>query len=154
MFLSLRPLLAIILVSFAVANAAARSVVFPLGELGGSWLGSSEDNGEYFRLEIDNKGRGVLTVQYLPDDAPDAYEVLSTSLSGYAISFKLRSIGEAEDIFVRGSADKAGLRLEVGGTNNGWSRKVFLENESDVLSRINAVTRRAREFKASQATIR
>jgi len=144
----LRLLLAVA-VSCGVSFALADVLIAPLGQLGGTWLGGSEGESEYFRLEIDTKGKGVLTVQSMLGDPADAYEILSTSLSGYDISFKVLPIGEAEPIYVHGSANKAGLQLEIGGVSDHWSRKAFLESESDVLSRIDAVTKRAREFRAS-----
>jgi hypothetical protein len=130
-----------------VSAAQARTLVAPLGQPDGSWLGGTQGNAEYFRVEIDKSGRGVLTVKYLLVETADAYAILSTSLSGYSISLVLRPIGGAEPIFAQGSANKMGLWLNVSGTDNKWTRAVFLEPEGDVLGRINAVTRPAQEIK-------
>jgi hypothetical protein len=136
---------------FCIASVAeARTLVAPLARLGGAWLGTSESQGEYFRVEIDNSGKGVLTVFSLAGSSGPAraYEILSTTLSGYSISLELRPIVQGEPVFASGSADEIGLRLEVSGMNGTWTEKVILEPESEVLARINAVTRRAQEFKS------
>jgi hypothetical protein len=130
-----------------VSAVDATTLVPPLGQPSGSWLGATQGNAEYFRVEIDETGRGFLTVKYQLAQVADAYEILSTSLDGYSISLALLPIGGAEPVFAQGSADKMGLSLNIGGTESKWIRTVFLEPESEVLGRINAVTRPAQEFK-------
>jgi hypothetical protein len=149
MSLLLRILFAIVALCIVPATEARmRTLVPPLAQLGGSWLGTSERHSEYFRVEFDSSGKGVLTIEFVAGGPTDAYEILSTSLSGYSISFLLRPFAEAEPIFARGTANKLGLWLDVGDINGKWTRKVFLEPESDVLGRIDAVTRRAQEVKS------
>ena len=132
------------------SSAIATTVVPPatLGDLQGAWLGGSEANSEYFRLEIDPNGKGVLTVQSASAEHAEAYEVLATQLAKYTVKFELRPISGAEPMYFRGTADAAGMELEAGNVEHRWHRKVVLEREREVLSRIEAVTKRAREVSA------
>lgn len=96
-------------------------------------------------------GLGLLTVQYLPDEPAVAYRIEATHLAEYSIEFSLRPLEkDAEAIFLRGEGDGSSLRLEVGGTNGYWQRRLLLEREAAVTSRIEAVEKRAAEF-AEQA---
>jgi len=127
--------------------AAARSVFPPptLATLQGSWLGGSGASEKYFRLEIDTSGRGILIAQFDSGERPAVYEVLSTQLTECAIQFELRPEPGAEPIYFRGSAcGGVSMKLEVGDAERRWHSKVLLRREGDVLSRIEAVTRRAR----------
>jgi hypothetical protein len=148
--------LIVLVISLCAASAFAASVV-PLPTLvglAGAWLGSSEGHGEYFRLEIDQTGQGILTVQSLSSEKADAYRIVSTSLSNGVVAFKLIPSGSAEAIYLRGSATLAGMELDAGNVAHRWHRKVFLEQESEVLSRIEAVRKRAQEFRTATAPMK
>jgi hypothetical protein len=117
-----------------------------LETLQGPWLGgSSADSEFYLRLEIDRTGRGMLTAQFDSGERPAAYEVLSADLTEYAIQFELWPKDGAEPIYLRGTTYGSSMELEVGNSEHRWRRKVVLEPERAVLSRIEAVTRRSRE---------
>src|ERR1041385_7533042 len=73
-------------------------------DLQGAWLGGSDENKEeYFRLDVDRDGKGMLTFQYAPEERPAVYEVLSAQLTEYTIEFQLRPIGGDEPIYLYGT---------------------------------------------------
>ncbi len=120
-----------------------------LETLQGPWLGGpGEDSEFYFRLEIDRTGRGMLTAQFNSGERPAVYEVLSANLTEFAIEFDLWPKDGAEPIYLRGTTYGSSMKLEAGNTEHRWHRNVVLEPERAVLSRIDAVTRRAREVSA------
>jgi hypothetical protein len=116
-----------------------------LSDLATAWLGGPPRAiVEYFRLELDDSGKGILVVQYLPKNPPRLYEVSVARLKGYDIAFEVRAVdSDAEPIFLRGKATSHALALEVGGTERTWKRKIYLEREDRVLERIRVVTERA-----------
>ena len=106
---------------------------------------------EFFRLELNKEGAGLLTVQYLPQEPAVAYRVSRTSLSKYAVRFVLEPLEkDAEAIYLRGQATPGHLDLEVGGANGNWKRPVFLEVEATFMARLKAVTDRANKWHASR----
>jgi hypothetical protein len=137
---------------FFYSHAQAMTILPPpaVTDLQGQWLGGSEENREeYFRLDVNRSGQGLLIFQYAPDERPAVYKVLSAQLSEYNIEFQLQPINGAEPIYLRGTSYGSGLQMQVGNTEHRWRRKVLLEREHEVLSRISAVTARAAEFTAS-----
>lgn len=140
-----------IAVALSCSHAIALTVLPPpaVTDLQGPWLGGSEENREeYLRLEVDRGGKGIVTFQYAPEDRPAVYDVLSAQLSGYNIEFELQPIGGAEPIYLRGTTYGSSMQMEIGNAGHRWHRKVLLEREDDVLSRIKAVTERALEATA------
>jgi len=116
-----------------------------LSDLATAWLGGPPRGiVEYFRLELDGSGKGILVVQYLPKNPPRLYEVSVARLKGYDIVFDVRVVdSNAEPIFLRGKATSHALDLDVGGIERTWKQKILLEREDRVLERIRAVTERA-----------
>ena len=145
----MRQLLLILLALLVISSAPcmARSIVPPpqLSDLATAWLGGPPRGiVEYFRLELDDSGKGILVVQYLPKNPPRLYEVSVSRLKGYDIAFDVRAgDSNAEHIFLRGKAGSYALDLEVGGIERTWKRKIFLEREDRMLERIRVVTERA-----------
>jgi hypothetical protein len=139
---------AITLTAFGGSEAAAKKIPpASLADLAGAWLGGSDGNVEYFRLELRDNGTGSLTVQYLAGEPAVAYSITSTSLSGYAVAFSVKPIdADAEPIFLRGHANSYRLYLKVGGTDGNWDRSLLLEHDSAVKERIHAVEDRARKI--------
>ena len=127
-------------------SVAAKPVRQPtMADLAQVWIGS-EPKGilEFFRLELDKEGVGLLTVQYLPQNPAVAYRVRKTSLSQYRVTFVLTPIDRgAEPIYLRGDAYPGTLYLEVGDPKGNWKRDIFLQTEQSVLARLKAVTDRA-----------
>lgn len=121
-----------------------------LSDLATSWLGGSQDALQYFRLELDDTGHGILVVQYLPHNPAHLYEVSVSKLNGYKINFDVRAIDNAEPIFLRGRALPFELNLEIGGSERTWKNKIFLEKEERVLERIHVVTERATKSRQAQ----
>src|SRR5262245_13686686 len=109
------------LVFVAITNdASARKRVPPpaMSDLATVWVGS-EANGslEYFRLELDEQGQGLLTVQWLPNQPAQAYRVAATRLDKYSVEFTLQPIdAKAEPMYLRGTGVSNRLTLEAGGT--------------------------------------
>ena len=125
----------------------ARSPIPPaqLPDLATAWLGgAARPVVEYFRLELDDSGRGILVVQWLPKNPPRLYEVSISRLKGYDIEFDVRPVeSDAQAIFLRGKATILALELELGDIERNWKRKIYLEREDQVLERIRMVTERA-----------
>ena len=109
------------------------------------WVGGEpEELLEYFRLELDANGTGILTVQYLPGKAAVAYRVLATSLSGYSVGLDVQPVDRgAQSLQVRGEAIPGLLRLQVTGRAPDWTRHIQLQRYDQLLERIRAVTERA-----------
>lgn len=109
------------------------------------WVGGEPgDPLEYFRLELDANGAGILTVQYLPGKPAVAYRVLATSLSGYDVTLDIKPVDDAaQPLQVRGEAIPGLLRLQVAGRAPDWTRQIQLQRYDQLLERIRAVTERA-----------
>jgi hypothetical protein len=144
-----------------MAGALALAVSVTATEIGGSkrirepsredlatvWVGGDPESLEYLRLELDAKGRGLLTIQYVPDARAVAYEVIATSLDRYDIVLELKPVDDTRHLIeVAGKAIPGLLRLEVKGRDPNWSRRTMLQPYEDLLERISAVTERARAF--------
>jgi hypothetical protein len=126
----------------------ARSPIPPaqLADLATAWLGGApRPVVEYFRLELDGAGKGILIVQWLPRNSPRLYEVSVARLKAYDVEFDVRPVdSDAQAIYLRGKATILGLDLELGDIERNWKRKIYLEREDEVLERIRMVTERAR----------
>ena len=118
-----------------------------LDDLARVWLGGPPKSSlDYYRLQLAREGTGTLIVQYLPQNPPVIYEVVRTRLKDYQISFELRQPRDpAYGIYARGTATSGHLDLKIGGTTLDWKTNVFLEPESAVLGRIQAVTECAKQ---------
>ena len=142
-------------VGLSTTDALASKKVRPptRSDLATVWVGGEPgDPLEYFRLELDTNGVGILTVQYLPGKAAVAYRVLATSLSEYSIKLDVESVDAgAQPLEVRGEAIPNLLRLHVAGHAPDWTRQIQLQRYDKLLERIQAVTERAEaQTRASQ----
>jgi hypothetical protein len=113
------------------------------------WVGGGGGESiEFFRLELDAQGAGLLTVQYIPDSPASAYKVRGTSIAGYAIALEVSPIdARAQVLDVRGEATPMLLRLQVRGRAPDWTRSVQLQRYDELLKRIKAVTEKAEAHK-------
>jgi len=139
----LRLTLLVAMLMTAGAAGATKYVREPtMEDLAQVWIGTVPKGIlEFFRLELDDKGVGLLTVQYLPQEPARAYRVRRTTLAKYEVRFVLEPLGaDAEPVYLRGQAIPGSLDLEIGGTNGNWKRPVFLEVEGTYLARLKAVT--------------
>jgi hypothetical protein len=109
------------------------------------WVGGEpEDPLEYFRLELDANGTGILTVQYLPGKPAVAYRVVGTSLSGYAVKLEIKAVdSDAQPLQAQGEAVPGLLRLHVTNRALDWRRDVQLQRYDQLLERIRVVTEKA-----------
>ena len=140
-------LVIVLLLVIASVPCKARSMAPPaqLPDLATAWLGGApRPVVEYFRLELDDSGKGILVVQWLPKNPPRLYEVSIARLEGYDIEFDVRPVdSNAQAIFLRGTATTHALDLEFGDIERNWKRKIYLEREDQVLERIRMVIERA-----------
>lgn len=132
----------------APATANKRPIRPTLADLATVWVGGSPGYGlEYFRLELDSEGMGLLTVQWLPDKPAVAYKVIETKLSGYRVELVLEAVDRpAESLYLRGEALRSFMDLEAGSVSPRWKRRVTMEPYAKLMGRLKAVTDRAHTF--------
>lgn len=126
--------------------AASKRVRQPTREdLATVWIGGGGGQSlEFFRLELDVRGTGVLTVQYLPDGPASAYRVRGTSLAGYAIRLEVEPIDpRSETLELAGEATSGLLRLDIRGRTPDWTRHIEFQRYDELLRRIRVVTEKA-----------
>lgn len=135
-----------LLATEALANKKPRQPT--RSDLAAVWVGGEpEEPLEYFRLELDANGTGILTVQYLPGETAVAYRVLTTTLSGYAVGLDVQPVDRgAQPLKVRGEAIPGLLRLQVTGRAPDWTRDIRLQRYDQLLERIRAVTEKAEAY--------
>ena len=83
--------LTLVLVS-AGAAASKRVRVPTTKDLATVWVGASPMSVEYLRLELTESGKGILTVQYLPEHPARAYRVTRTTLTKYRVVFEVQPV--------------------------------------------------------------
>jgi hypothetical protein len=129
----------------APASAHKRPAKPTLADLATVWVGGEPGYSlEYFRLELDTRGKGLLVVQWIPDKPAVAYTVIETKLSEYRVEFILRAVDRpAESLYLRGEALRSFLDLEAGSLSPKWKRRVTMEPYARLMERIKAVTDRA-----------
>ena len=132
-------LLIVLLLSITSVPCEARSKIPPaqLPDLATAWLGGApRPVVEYFRLELDDSGRGTLVIQWLPKNPPRLYEVSIARLKGYDIEFAVRPVdSNAQAIYLRGTATILALELEFGDIERNWKRKMDLGDRQKNLRR-------------------
>ena len=130
------------------ASANKRPLQAKLSDLATVWIGGDAASLEFFRLELDQEGCGLLTVQWLPKQAALAYKVVATRLSGYRVDFVLEAVDRVEEsLYLRGTALPTLLELEVGAEQPKWKRKLAMEPYSKFEMRLKAVSDRAGAFR-------
>jgi hypothetical protein len=91
--------------------------------------------------------RKQLTIQFLPQKPARAYRVTKTVLRQYRVNFAVQPQDhDAEPIAVGGEALPGSLELVVSGTRLDWKRTFVLERLTDLMARLDAVTKRAQEL--------
>jgi hypothetical protein len=119
-------------------------------DLVGVWIGFTEDELDFYRLDLRQDLTGYCASVSPPDtvlheQGIDTYRVNSWRLNGWALDIKLAPLGaKAEAIFLRGRYDGFTLQLEVGGTDGTWKRNLVLRPESR-LATPNRETKKAIE---------
>jgi hypothetical protein len=134
----------------SVTNEARdkRPLIPRLQDLATVWVGDGGVTSlEYYRLDLDTDGTGMLTVQYLPDVPARAYRVSRTNLSEYRVSFDVTPIDRSSDpLRLQGAATRVSLDLQVTIPGRDRTRRVGLQPYSKLLRRIEAVTSLAKEL--------
>ena len=149
---SLPGLLALAFVVTTVSDAAEKRVPPPsLAQLGAVWVGGQLCSTlELLRLEIDEHGVGLLTVQWLPGKPAQAYRVSRTNLKDYDIEFVVQPIDpDAAPMHLRGRATRGLLDLQAGGKNPDWERRFVFEPLADLTARLDSVNQRAERFRST-----
>jgi hypothetical protein len=140
-----RPLKAVIclfsgflLLSTAPSASSKRPRKPQPADLIGVWIGITEDELNFYRLDLRPDLTGYCASAFLPDavlheQAVHTYRVNSWHLNGWALDIKLAPLDvKAENIFLRGRYDGFTLQLKVGGTDGSWERKLVLRPESRI----------------------
>jgi len=136
--------LALSLASPALSDKRPRKPT--MDDLATIWIRGASEGQEYFRLELDESGKGLLTVQYVPAKPAVAYTVTSTSLSDYRVEFSTEPMDtEAPRIHLSGEALPGRLDLLMRGQDSDWESTVELRPHEAVMERVRAVTERAQE---------
>lgn len=101
----------------------------------GVWLGYTEDELQFYRLDLRPDFTGYCASVYLPDTSlPDGvrlYRIERWELKERQVTFRLSAVDAwAEVITLKGAATGHLMNLEVGGV--GWRRKLLLRPEANV----------------------
>src|SRR5262249_16953778 len=112
------------------------------------WVGG-ETLEEYFRLQINPDGAGLLTAQWLVGKAARAYTVTGTTLSNRRITFHLESADDrSESLYLGGMAWRGLLQLQVGSNSPKFEQDITLQPQAQLIERLKAVTQRAEKYEA------
>jgi hypothetical protein len=101
----------------------------------GIWLGYTEDELQFFRLDLHSDFTGCCASVYLPDTSLHQYGVHCYRIESWEskegrLTFRLTAgDARAEPIFLKGTTSGHLMNLEVGGAN--WSRKLLLRPEAN-----------------------
>lgn len=144
--------MSLVALAMTTGAEASKPVKVPtLKDLATVWVGGSEFNAEYLRLDLTESGTGLLTIQYLRGNPARAYDVTGTTLQKYRVTFELRPAEpDAEPIYLRGEAIPGRLELEVGGTSGEWKRPVVLAPLSVLMEQVEAVSKRAQGMREAR----
>lgn len=127
-----------LLLSPALSGAAKQARPPKAADLVGVWVGFTEDELDFYRLDLRRDLTGYCASVSPPDTilhehGVDTYRITSWRLSGWALDFQLVPLSaKAEGIFLRGRYDAFTLQLEVGGTDSSWKRNLVLRPESRI----------------------
>lgn len=104
-------------------------------EVIGEWLGYTEDELQFYRLDLRPDFTGYCASVYLPDtslrgDGVRLYRIERWELKERQLTFRLSAVDAwAEVITLKGTATGHLMNLEVGGA--GWKRKLLLRPEAN-----------------------
>ena len=143
--------LAILLAIGASCRVTATSMApyAKLPELAGVWVGAGT-GGEYFRLELDKKGIGLLVInEDVAVEDISIYEVTATKLKEYSVSFELKPTGEAEPVTLSGDTAGYDMNLVRRGVGEAhWSSQVELQPEDFLLENLESVRKASVRFRS------
>ena len=116
-------------------------------DISDTWIGPCENDLYYFRLTLERDGTGLCSKAWT-DQPAQLYKVTKWTLKEYDIEIELTPIdSEAEQIWLKGTADGWHLNLEFGGMKNDWKRKLMLSRESSLIERMERVKKRMEKEK-------
>jgi hypothetical protein len=125
----------LLLLSFGLSAAPTKARPPKPADVVGVWIGFTEDELDFYRLDLRRDFTGYCASVSPPDtvlheQGVDTYRINSWWLNGWALDIKLVPLGtKAEAIFLRGRYDGFTLQLEVGGTDGSWKRRLVLRPE-------------------------
>jgi hypothetical protein len=141
--------IAIVLILSAASNAGEQkpSRIPTLEELATTWVGEGlEWSLEYYRLDLQVNGEGSLVIQYLPHQTPVAYRVRGTTLNKHRIALELQPLDGGDVLRAHGFAVWPFIELEISSKKPEWRRAIRMQRHSELLARLEAVSRRAKEL--------
>ena len=148
----LRALLAVaFVIGCAVSSAWAKPCPMPTeADFARTWVG--EAGGEYFNLQMDPGGTGVLAIQSVGDHEPEAWFVRATKITNRRIDFSLEPASSStERLFLHGTGCRDELFLEVGSVPTNWKLDVRLRPEPVLAERLRATTAATVALRQSQS---
>ncbi len=115
-------------------------------EVIGVWSGYT-DHLDFLRLELDEDGKGVLCVGWVPGDKPQLYRVSAWNYSDWRLLLDIRPIDAgAEPVYLTNTVcGYEDLRSDFGGGT--WKRKATLRCEREWNRRSKPLEQRIEEFR-------
>lgn len=134
----------IILLGVAGWAGATTPAPYPtMADLARVWVGAS-DSGvhDFYRIELDKEGKGLLTSTWSTDGPTSAYRITKTSLSKYKVEFVLVPIdAPARSVRLHGTAVSSSMVLEMSGGD--WKTTIRMQSEAELQAKLKAVEERA-----------
>ena len=116
-----------------------------MADLAKVWVGAS-DSGvhDFYRIELDEEGKGMLTSTWSPDGPATAYRITKTTLSKYKVEFVVVPIDtRAGPVRLRGTAVSSSMVLEIG--DGDWKSTIRMQSEVALRGKLKAVEDRAKD---------
>jgi hypothetical protein len=139
----------LLLCILAAASSLADKPVKPpaVEEIIGAWFGLDQDRLRFCRLELNAGYTGLCSVTFV-DDPPVLYKVSRWSLDGFNLAADLAPLDkEATALYLKGTATRHELILEVGEVSRSWKRELTLFNEKEFLAKNSQARDRVREYR-------
>ena len=120
------------------ADAAKKATPPTAKELVGVWIGFDQDELTFTRLDLGADSTGYCARvspadTILHDYGVQVYRVNKWSISGWSLTIDLTPVSSnAESVYLKGQAELASLKLEIGGAKHKWKRELLLSPESRI----------------------
>lgn len=108
-------------------------------QVANTWVGYTNDELMFFRLELNTNGSGRCAFVHLPDTCLYEYGVKKYSIRKWGldsgrIEFELQPTSTKDwPIYLKGMASGHMMHLEVGAPDGSWSRKLVMRPEGNFL---------------------
>ncbi len=134
----------------AITVFASKPVAPPSrSEVIGAWSGYT-DHLDFLRLELDEEGKGLLCVGWVPGDKPQLYRVEKWGYADWRLDLDIKPIDSgAEPVYLTNTVcGYEDLKCEFGGGT--WKRKATLRCEREWSRRSKPLEQRIEEFRRSK----